>query len=174
MADLTQIRLLVLDVDGIMTDGTIRLDNRGVETKRFHVRDGLAIKLAQRHGIDVAILTARSSQAVALRMRELGVELFIQGMKDKAAGFEMLLEHTAIPREQIAYMGDDLQDWPVMRQVGFKITVADGSPEIRDAADLVTTRRGGQGAVREAVEHLLKAQGKWDKVLAGFGLGLRG
>lgn len=167
---ISHIRLLILDVDGILTDGSIQIDDRGVETKRFHVRDGLAIKAAMGQGIEVAVLTARSSRAVTLRLREIGVNLYIQGARDKLAGLEHLVELTGIDLREAAYMGDDLQDLPAMLRCGYKMTVADAATEVRGVADYITHKQGGQGAVREAIEHILHAQGKWAAVLEKFGL----
>ena len=163
---IAQLRLLVLDVDGVLTDGSISLDGRGVESKRFHVRDGLGIKAAQMAGIAVAVLSARSSEAVTLRMRDLGVELVSQGSADKGQTLHELARTVGVSLGEVAFMGDDLQDLPAMRACGYAMAVDDAAAEVRQAADYVTTRPGGQGAVREAVEHLLKVRGQWQDILA--------
>lgn len=164
------VRLIVLDVDGVLTDGAIVLDDCGVESKRFHVRDGLGIKAAIQGGIPVAVITARSSRAVNLRMQELGVDLFVQGARDKRVALEMVTQRTGLEPEDMGYLGDDLLDLPAMRRCGYRMAVADASPEVRQAADYVTSLPGGRGAAREAIEHVLKAQGKWDAVLETFGV----
>lgn len=164
----TVLRLLVLDVDGVLTDGALYLDERGGEIKRFHVRDGLGIKAAREAGIEVAVLTSRSSRAVTMRMAEVGVTLVTQKAADKLAGLEALLERAGVAANQAAYMGDDLQDLPAMRRCAYKLAPADAAAEVRQAADHVTDRPGGHGAVREAVEHLLKGRGQWESFLQRY------
>ncbi|MHB1156973.1 MAG: KdsC family phosphatase [Phycisphaerales bacterium] len=168
--NLSQIKLLLLDVDGVMTDGSIYLDADGREIKRFHVRDGLGIKAAQHSGLIVAILSSRHSEATTRRAKELGIDFVSQGQHDKLIGFEDLCARLRIDPDEVAYMGDDLQDLPVLMRVGFPMTVADAAPEVKEVAKYVTTVCGGQGAVRQAVEHLLKATGKWEAVLDQYGL----
>ena len=160
--------LLVLDVDGVLTDGGLYVDDKGRPSKKFNVKDGLGIKLAQRFGIQVAILTGKTSKVVAHRAKELGIEHVIQGSKDKGADINALCETTGIPIRFTAMMGDDLPDLSAFAVVGFKIAAGDAVDEIKQAADLVTAKAGGRGAVREAIEHLLKAQGKWDAALQIF------
>lgn len=170
MSDPCAIKLLVLDVDGVLTDGGITIDSQGVEiVKRFHVRDGLGIQLAMEQGLKVAVLSSRLSRAVDARLRELGVTLLMQGARDKGAGLRAIAQQAGVDPAQAAYMGDDLLDLPAMLRCGYKITVADAAPELRQIADYVTGQPGGHGAVREAVEHLLKAQNKWQAVLDRFG-----
>lgn len=170
MPDPSAIKLLVLDVDGVLTDGGITIDSQGVEiVKRFHVRDGLGIQLAMEQGLKVAVLSSRLSRAVDARLRELGVTLLMQGARDKGAGLRAIAQQAGVDPAQAAYMGDDLLDLPAMLRCGYKITVADAAPELRQIADYVTGQPGGHGAVREAVEHLLKAQNKWQAVLDRFG-----
>jgi 3-deoxy-D-manno-octulosonate 8-phosphate phosphatase (KDO 8-P phosphatase) len=161
-------QLLVLDVDGVLTDGGLYVDDKGVPIKKFNVKDGLGIKLAQRFGIQIAILTGKTSRLVDHRARELGIEHVIQGSKDKGADINALCEKTGIPIRFTAMMGDDLPDLPAYAVVGYKIAVGDAVDEVKAAADFVTTKAGGRGAVREAIEHLLKAQGKWDAALKVF------
>lgn len=168
VADPTKVRLIVLDVDGVLTDGSLYIDDRGIETKRFYVRDGLAIRAAMAQSIQVAVLTARSSRAVALRIAELQIPLFVQAAKDKRIGFETILQQARVEATEAAYLGDDLLDLPAMVRCGYKMAVADAADEVLQAADYVSTKRGGRGAVRQAIEHILKAQGKWDAVLEAF------
>jgi len=160
--------LLVLDVDGVLTDGGLYVDDKGHPSKRFHVRDGLGIKLAQRFGIQVAILTGKTSRVVEHRAKELGIELVIQGSKDKGADIKLLCEKTGVPMRFTAMLGDDLPDLPAFAVVGYAMAVGDASAEAKAAAAFVTTAHGGHGAAREAIEHLLKAQGKWDAAVAVF------
>ena len=162
--------MIIFDVDGILTDGSILIDDRGVETKRFHVRDGTAIRAAMKLGIKVGIITGRSSQAVTLRAEELGIEYLIQGSKNKAVDLETLCKLAHVTEEDVAFMGDDLADLPAMLRCGYKITVADGVEEVRGIADLITAATGGKGAVREAIESIIKAQGKWEEVLERYGV----
>lgn len=162
-------QLLVLDVDGVLTDGGLYVDDHGTPSKRFHVRDGLGIKLAMKHGIAVAILTGKTSGVVAHRARELGIEHVIQGSRDKGADIKTLAEKIGVTLAETAMLGDDLPDLPAFAVVGYPMAVGDASAEAKDAAVFVTTATGGHGAAREAVEHLLKAQGKWDAAVALFG-----
>lgn len=163
------IELICLDVDGVLTDGGIHIDDLGRETKRFHVRDGLGLRLWQHLGGEVAIITGRSGAAVRHRAGELGINHVFQGSRDKVADFGHLLDDLDLAASQAAFIGDDLPDLPVMRLAGYPIAVADAAREVRDIAEYVTTRPGGLGAVREAVEHLLKAQDRWDEALELFG-----
>lgn len=168
MADPARIKLLVLDVDGVLTDGGLYVDDDGKPSKKFHVRDGLGIVLAMKHGIAVAILTGKTSNVVAHRAKELGIEHVIQGSKAKGADIKSLADKIGVTLDQAAMLGDDLPDLPAFDVVGYPMAVGDASPEAKAAAAYVTQATGGHGAVREAIEHLLKAQGKWDAVLAGF------
>ena len=161
---LEKIRLLLLDVDGVMTDGRIIYDDRGGETKAFDVKDGHGIKLLQRAGIRVGIITGRQSAVVDRRAQELGIELVYQGAKDKLVPFLEILQKTGLGVEQIAYMGDDLPDLPILRRVGFAVTVADALDDVRPHVHYVTQRPGGRGAVREVCDLLLKESGRWDSV----------
>lgn len=163
------IRLLVLDVDGVLTDGAIQLDDTGRELKRFHVRDGAGLRIWARLGNATAIVTGRSGGAVRHRAAELGIRHVFQGVADKQKQFGRLLDDLDLDASQAAVIGDDLGDLPVMRLAGYPIAVADAVREVREIAEYVTTRPGGQGAVREAVEHLLKARGEWSDALALFG-----
>jgi len=160
--------MLVLDCDGVLTDGGLYIDEHGRETKRFHVRDGVAIKGAMLCGIQVAILSARSSRAVTQRASDLGVTLLVQGMGDKRRGLQQITEQAGIALEHTAYMGDDLQDLPAMRDCALKLAPSDAAADVRDAADHITEAPGGCGAVREAIEHLLRRRNQWQQVLARY------
>ncbi len=155
------IELILSDVDGVLTDGGVIFDNQGIETKRFHIRDGLGIKLWQRAGNRFGIITGRTSHVVEVRAAELGVTLIRQGVDDKLSAAQGLLDELRLRPEQVAYIGDDLPDLPLMRLAGLGATVADACNEAREAADWVTRQGGGQGAVRELIETILQAQGRW-------------
>lgn len=167
-ARLEGIRLLLLDVDGVMTDGRIIYDDRGGETKAFDVKDGHGIKLLQRAGIRVGIITGRQSPVVDRRAAELGIDLVYQGAKDKLVPFREVLHQTGLDCAAVAYVGDDLVDLPILRQVGFAATVSDAHEEIRPYVHYVTTRPGGHGAVREICDLLLKETGRWGTVTARY------
>lgn len=162
--DLAKIKLLLLDVDGVMTDGRIIYHGDAGETKAFDVKDGHGLKLLQRAGIQVGIITGRQSAVVTRRAAELGIELVYQGVKDKTLPFTEILEKLALKPVEVAYVGDDVVDLPVMRQVGFAATVADAVDDVKPFADMVTKRRGGRGAVREVCDFLLKESGRWREV----------
>src|SRR5207248_6604147 len=153
-----KVELLLLDVDGVLTDGGIVYADDGTELKRFHVRDGSGLKLWQLAGRRAAIVSGRNSPAVARRAAELGVAPVLQGRADKLAAFEALLAETGLRPEQVCAVGDDLPDLPVLRRCGLAVAVADACPEVRAAADHVTAVGGGHGAVRDAVEWLLRLQ----------------
>jgi YrbI family 3-deoxy-D-manno-octulosonate 8-phosphate phosphatase len=159
------IRLLLTDVDGVLTDGGVLLDNQGVESKCFNIRDGLAVRLWQHAGGHAGIVTGRSSHVVKLRAAELDLEVVRQGVKDKLAEVEAIAASLGLQPEQLAYVGDDLPDVPAIRYAGLGIAVADAPEEVRNAADYVTSVAGGRGAVREVVELLLKNTGRWESVI---------
>lgn len=163
-ADLSKIKLLLLDVDGVLTDGRIIYDSEGGETKSFDVKDGHGLKLLQRAGIRVGIITGRESAIVARRAEELGIELVYQGAKDKSLPFNEIMQKLALAPEEIAYVGDDVVDLPVMRKVGFAATVADAVDDVKPFADMVTKLPGGRGAVREICDYILKESGRWSAV----------
>lgn len=154
------IKLLLLDVDGVLTDGRIILDDRGVETKHFDVRDGQGIVSLMRAGIEVGLITARNSKAVRYRAKELGLRIVRQGIKNKATTYGEIRRQSGLADTQIAYIGDDIGDVEILRRVGLAVTVKDGWEEIFRSVDYVTERPGGRGAVREVAELLLKAQNK--------------
>ena len=164
-----EIRLLVLDVDGVLTDGTIFIDDDGCQSRGFHIQDGLGVSLWRSVGRQVAILTSKRSPAVEARARMLGIELIEQGAEDKVPGLERLVSRTGVSLEETAYAGDDLLDVAVMRRVGYPIAVANAVEEVKELAAYVTSRSGGRGAVREAIEHLLKRDGQWYAALKAIG-----
>lgn len=172
MADLGEaarrLRLLALDVDGVLTDGRIVYGNDGEELKAFSIKDGLGIKLAQRAGLQVAIITGRSSGIVARRAAELGIDLVVQGREDKLVALQELCASLGITPGECAYMGDDLPDLAAIRAAGLGLTVSDAAAPVLEAADWVSARAGGEGAVREACELILAARGDLDRVLAGY------
>lgn len=159
-----KIRLLLLDVDGVLTDGGIIIDNRGVETKRFDVRDGQGVTLLIHCGVQVAFITGRFSNIVRRRAKELGVTMVYQGVQNKLEIYDRIRIKTGLKDEQIAYVGDDVMDLPVLRKVGLSIAVGDSWPGLRSRGDYVSKFGGGRGAVREVSELVLKAQGLWKKL----------
>ncbi len=163
-----RIELLVLDVDGVLTDGSVVYADSGEELKRFHVRDGAGLKLWRAAGHRAAVVSGRSSAAVGRRMAELGVAPVLQGRDDKAAAFAEVLAAAGLTADRACAVGDDLADLAVMTLAGLAVAVADAAPEVRAAAHYVTMTPGGRGAVREAVEWLLKLQGRWDQLIAGY------
>jgi 3-deoxy-D-manno-octulosonate 8-phosphate phosphatase (KDO 8-P phosphatase) len=167
-ARLEKIRLLILDVDGVMTDGRIIYDDRGGETKAFDVKDGHGLKLLQRAGIRVGIITGRQSAVVDRRAAELGITLVYQGAKNKLLPFRDILQKTGLTADQVAYVGDDLPDLPVMRLAGFAATVADAMEVVKPHAHYVTAHPGGRGAVREICDLLLRETGRWDTVVSPY------
>lgn len=156
------IKLLLLDVDGVLTDGRIILDDRGVETKHFDVRDGQGIVLLLRAGIEVGLITARNSKAVRYRAKELGLRIVHQGVQSKATTYGAIRRQSGLAETQIAYIGDDIADLEILYRVGLAVTVNDGSEELFRSVHYITQKPGGRGAVREVAELLLKAQNKWD------------
>lgn len=165
---LKNIRLLLLDVDGVMTDGRIVYDAHGVETKFFNVKDGHGIKMLQRGGVEVGIITGRQSQVVTNRAAELGITILYQKALDKLTPYLEILEKTGLKDENVAFMGDDIIDIPVMRRVAFAATPADAMDYVRDHAHFVSQNRGGWGAVRELCDLILKGTGTWDTVTARY------
>jgi 3-deoxy-D-manno-octulosonate 8-phosphate phosphatase (KDO 8-P phosphatase) len=162
------VRLFLTDVDGVLTDGGIVYDAAGIETKRFHVRDGHGIKLLQRAGVAVGIITGRDSEVVAIRARELGIDIVRQGVQDKMAEWRKVLAGNGILPAETAYVGDDIVDLPLLRAVGFSAAPSDAEPYVLDAVHFVSSRPGGQGAVREIAEFLLRARGSWEAVAAKY------
>lgn len=163
-----KVELVLSDVDGVLTDGGIIFDNQGIEIKRFHTRDGLGIKLWKRGGFKFGILTARTSHIVKLRASELGVDIVRQGFEEKLKVTLDLIQELGLQNPQVGYIGDDLPDLLVMRQVGLAIAVADAVEEVRARAHYVTKLSGGHGAVREALEVILKAKGLWSDLISKY------
>jgi len=163
-----RVRLLLLDVDGVLTDGSVAIGSDGHESKRFFIRDGLAVKWAQRHGLEVGLLSGRPSDATTSRARELGIELLIQNAPEKREPFLALLATRGLTADQVAYMGDDLVDLPVMTRVGLAGAPSDAVAEVAARAHWVSAYAGGRGAVREFIELILRARGQWDAMLAQY------
>lgn len=162
------IELIVSDVDGVLTDGSIIFSNEGIEIKRFFIRDGLGIKLWQRAGGKFGLLTGRSSHIVNVRAAELGIDIVRQGVEQKLAALKEILAELRLAPEQVCYIGDDLPDLAAVRYAGLGVAVSDATAEVRDAADYVTHVGGGRGAVRETIELILKAQRRWDDLVQTF------
>jgi 3-deoxy-D-manno-octulosonate 8-phosphate phosphatase (KDO 8-P phosphatase) len=160
------IRLLILDVDGVLTDGRLYFDAKGETLKVFHVRDGHGLKMLQRAGIEVAFVSGRRSDAASHRAEELGISRFHEGVRDKVAVLEEIMAAMGIEASQVAAVGDDLVDLPHMSRVGLAVAVADAVPEVIAAAHWVTSLPGGRGAVREVCDLVLKAQGKWEGIVS--------
>jgi YrbI family 3-deoxy-D-manno-octulosonate 8-phosphate phosphatase len=159
------IELILSDVDGVFTDGAIVLDNQGIETKMFHIRDGLGVRLWQRSGGRFGLVTGRSSHIVKVRAAELQIDILRQGAEEKVSAVKEIMAELKLSPSQVAFIGDDLPDLPVARLVGLGVAVADACAELRQAAAYVTTAAGGRGAVRETIELVLKAQQRWDDLL---------
>ena len=162
------IKLLILDVDGVMTDGRIIMDNEGRETKNFDVRDGHGIKILQRYGIKVAILTGRQSKVVEYRAKDLEIGDVYQRAFNKKEVFGRILEKHKLSASAVAFMGDDIVDIPVLKCVGFSAAVADAIDVVKKSVDYITGHKGGHGAVRELCEMILQAQGKWPEIAAKY------
>jgi 3-deoxy-D-manno-octulosonate 8-phosphate phosphatase (KDO 8-P phosphatase) len=163
-----KVTTVIFDVDGVLTDGGIILDSSGAETKRFNVQDGSGLKYLRRSGYELAIISGRESSAVAARAANLGIEHVYQGAKRKIKAYEDLKRKLGVSDEQVAYVGDDLPDVPVMRQCALAVAVANARPEVRAVAHYVTSVGGGGGAAREAAEWLLKLSGKWPSILERY------
>ena len=164
-----RLRLILLDVDGVLTDGTILFLPGGGEGRAFHIRDGLGIALAHRAGLRTGIVSGRTSDEVARRAGELGMHVLRQGVADKGAAFREVLAAEALTPPQVAYMGDDVNDLPILTEAGLSAAPADAAFEVRSQAFMVTDARGGQGCVREFLEAILKARGAWDEMVASLG-----
>jgi len=162
------IELILSDVDGVLTDGRIVLDNQGVESKQFSVRDGMGVRLWQKAGYRFGVITARHSRVVQLRAKELDIEILHQGSTDKLTAMRQILDELHLAPEQVCYIGDDWPDLSVVRAAGLGVAVADACEELREAADFVTRTVGGSGAVRELIEWVLKNQGRWEEVTRAY------
>lgn len=163
-----EIKMVALDVDGVLTDGGIILDDHGTQSKRFYVRDGLGIRLMLQSGLKVGLLTARQSNLVTIRSQELSLSFVHQGVHDKWACLQEELQKTGLTPQQCAFMGDDWVDLPVLNRVGLSSAPLDADTEVRNRVDWISTKKGGHGAVRELAEKLLHAQNKWTSLLASF------
>ena len=163
-----KLKLLILDVDGVLTDGKLFFDNLGNEYKSFHARDGHGIKLLRQTGVEVAVISGRKSDSVALRMKNLGIELVYQGHENKLTAFYEVIEKTGITPEQAAHVGDDLLDLPIMTRVGLAVAVSDANFAVKQQADWCTTLAGGHGAVREVCDFIMQAQGHFDAILNAY------
>jgi 3-deoxy-D-manno-octulosonate 8-phosphate phosphatase (KDO 8-P phosphatase) len=164
----SKIRLILFDVDGVLTDGKILLHADGTESKQFDIRDGTAIVWAQRLGLTVGFLSARSSASTAQRAAQLGVTLVHQGVASKLETYDQVVDALLLEDEQVAYMGDDVLDLPVLLRVGLPASPADAAPEVRERVAWISSARGGDGAARELIETILKAQDRWDGLLAAY------
>ena len=162
------IKLAVFDIDGIMTDGRLYFTSLGDEIKAFNVKDGLGLKLLRDTGVEVAIITGRTSELVKRRANDLKIEKLVQGREDKKTALKELLKNEKLSPEQVAYMGDDLPDLAAIRYVGLGVTVADGLPLVKQHANLITEKNGGDGAVREFCEWLMLAQGTFNQVMDNY------
>ncbi len=165
---LKKIKLLLLDVDGVLTNGCIIYNDNGEETKVFNVKDGLGIRLLITAGISVCIVTGRTSKALLHRCKNLGISCVFDGVRDKAAVFDSIITQTGVLPEEIAFIGDDLPDLPLMRLVGISIAVADAHEILLEKADMITLAKGGFGAVREVCETILKSQGLFENIIRQF------
>ena len=163
-----KIKLILLDVDGVLTEGGVIYGGKGEELKIFDVKDGLGIKLAQAGGLKVGILSGRASPALEKRASDLEMDVFFQGQRNKSAGLEMVKRSVGIEDDEIAYVGDDLNDLPVLERVGLRIAVQDAVERIKNVAHYVTEKQGGKGAVREVVELILQAQDKMEIAIEKF------
>jgi 3-deoxy-D-manno-octulosonate 8-phosphate phosphatase (KDO 8-P phosphatase) len=165
---MARVQLLVLDVDGVMTDGSILMGSNQEEFKAFSTKDGLGLKLLMESGIRVGIITGRRPAPIELRCRELGINAVRSGVSDKAKAIDEICGEFGVPPENAAFMGDDLPDLPAMRKVGLAIAVADAHPVVKSLAHVVTRTAGGDGAVREICEALLEVQGRWSSILERY------
>ena len=160
-----KIKLIIFDVDGVLTDGGLYFFEDGSEVKRFNSLDGHGIKMLKENGVEVAVISARNSKSVDYRMQNLGIEHFYQGQSNKIIAFNELLEKLSVSADEVAYVGDDVIDLPVMTKVGLPIAVANAHDLVKEHASLITKKNGGHGAVREVCDFILKAQSKFDEAM---------
>jgi len=158
---LKNIKVLAFDVDGVLTDGKIIIDGNGVETKAFDVQDGFGIVFAQKAGLKTVLISARASDAVRYRAEELKIDQAFIGVYPKTSAYEQMLKDFKVSDSEVCFVADDLADLVVLKRVGFAVAVANAVPEVKQAAHYVTSAKGGEGAAREVIEMVLKAQGKW-------------
>ena len=163
--DLNDIRAIIMDVDGVLTDGSVLLGNSDTELKSFNIRDGMAITIARRAGIKIGFITSRNSEAVQRRGEELEVDYLFQGVRDKLTRLRELSNSENIPLESICYIGDDIIDIPVLRKAGFSATVSDAPDEVKSCVSFISQNKGGREAVREIIRHILVSQDKWQKTI---------
>ena len=168
MTNLADIEMLAMDVDGVLTDGTLVINADGSESKSFNSMDGHGIRMWQRAGLKVALISGRASEPTQRRVEQLQIEYVFQDCHNKLPVFEKLLEQLGLSPDKVAYIGDDLTDLPVIRYAGFGVAVANAVDEVKQYADYVTTRPGGSGAVREVIEYILKNSGRWQKLMARY------
>jgi 3-deoxy-D-manno-octulosonate 8-phosphate phosphatase (KDO 8-P phosphatase) len=162
------LKALLMDVDGVLTDGRVIIDSNGVESKQFDVRDGHGLKMLQRSGLTLGLMTGRRSPVVTRRAAELGIEIVFQRCHDKLMAYEQIKQQLKLSDCEVAYIGDDVIDIPVLRKVGFAATVADADPALSAHVDWQSTRPGGRGAVRELCQLLMQTQGTWEKAMARY------
>jgi 3-deoxy-D-manno-octulosonate 8-phosphate phosphatase (KDO 8-P phosphatase) len=165
---LKDIQLLLLDVDGVLTDGSIIYSGEDSETKVFNVKDGFGLKLVMAAGIKVGLVTGRTSRALHRRCRDLGIRYIYDGVQQKAPLLDKIITETGVAAANTAFIGDDLPDLPLMRRIGLSIAVADAHEVVRDYSDWITSAPGGRGAVREVCDALLKARGDWEKMMEHY------
>ena len=163
-----KLKLLILDVDGVLTDGRLFFDQQGHEYKSFHAQDGHGIKLLQQTGVDVAVISGRKSQSVTLRMQALGIKLIYQGHEHKVAAFNEIISTLGISASQTAHVGDDLLDLPLMKRAGLGFAVEDANFAVKNYADYITKNKGGLGAVREICDFIMQTQGSFDNILQSY------
>ncbi len=163
-----QVKMLLLDVDGVLTPGTIVYTDNGKQILSFHAQDGMGMKLMMQAGIQVAVLSSRSSAALEKRLSELGIESSFLGVEDKLSMYKKLLEETGLKDEQVAYIGDDWVDLPILKKVGLAVAVSNAAKPVKDHAHYITRCPGGQGAVREVCDLILRLQGRWDELLKTY------
>ena len=168
-AKASAVRLLLFDVDGVLTDGAVLMHADGSESKSFHIRDGAALVWAQRAGLSVGFLSARTSGATAQRAAQLGIRIVSQGVAHKVDAYDAICRQAGLEDSAVAFMGDDLLDLPVLSRVGLSAAPADAAPAVRASVDWVSPSGGGRGAARELIELVLRAQGRWDDVVQQYG-----
>ena len=168
-AKASAVRLLLFDVDGVLTDGAVMMHADGSESKSFHIRDGAALVWAQRAGLSVGFLSARTSGATAQRAAQLGIRIVSQGVAHKADAYEAICRQAGLEDSAVAFMGDDLLDLPVLSRAGLSAAPADAAPEVLASVDWVSSSGGGRGAARELIELVLRAQGRWNDVVQQYG-----
>ncbi len=165
---ISKIKMFVFDLDGVFTDGSIIINEDGSESKVYNVLDGHGVKLWQRAGFKTAIISGRATKATSLRAQQLSIEYVFQGCKEKLPVFESLLDSVKLKPEEVAFIGDDVIDLPILTRVGFGVAVANAVDELKEYADYVTSQPGGKGAIREAIELILKNNGKWDSLMERY------